>query len=224
MRFVVWCYRRAGAPLLPVADPARRPLLLPDRPEGPASLAPVSPPPVRAARAARRRWGAGRPGGTPSVHYHAYGLSILDRVGFWLGRGRRLHHRPSTGRSSSRGSRQEGRGAIILGAHLGSFDALRVLARRGQVVVNVVMFIEHARMINSIFQALDRGRVPPGDPARSQLRSTRSSRSRPASSGASSWRSSPIGSGSATRSAPAGSSFSGTARPSRTARSCWRAC
>jgi hypothetical protein len=31
-----------------------------------------------------------------------------------------------------------------------------VLAGRDQIVVNVMMFIEHARMINSIFHALDR--------------------------------------------------------------------
>jgi predicted LPLAT superfamily acyltransferase len=154
MRFVVWCYRVLGrrfcqALILPVVLY----FFLTDRKGRRASL-----------RYLRRLYA--RPGGPEALggrptwrhalrHYHAYGLSILDRVGFWLGRDDDytivLH-----GEEHFTRLQQEGRGAILLGTHLGSFDALRVLARRGQVVVNVVMFIQHARMINSIFQTLDR--------------------------------------------------------------------
>ena len=106
-----------------------------------------------------------RPGGAEALgsrptwrhslrQYHAYGLNILDRVGFWLGRDDD-YTIVFNGEEHFTRLREEGRGAILLGAHLGSFDALRVLARRSQVVVNVVMFIQHARMINSIFQTLD---------------------------------------------------------------------
>ena len=155
MRFLVWCYRLLGRHFC-------RLLILPvvmyffvtDRAGRRASL-----------RYLRRLYA--RPGGREALgskptwrhsfrHYLEYGVSILDRVGFWLGRDEDFAI-TLRGESHFARLREEGRGAIICGAHLGSFDALRVLARRSQIIVNVVMFIEHARMINSIFHALDRG-------------------------------------------------------------------
>jgi predicted LPLAT superfamily acyltransferase len=154
MRFVVWCYRLLGRRFCQLLIlPVVLYFFVTDRSGRRASL-----------RYLRRLYA--RPGGAAALghrptwwdsflHYRECGLSILDRVGFWLGRDDdctiAFH---DEGRFAS--LKEEGRGAIILGAHLGSFDALRVLARRGRIVVNVVMFIEHARMINSIFHALDR--------------------------------------------------------------------
>jgi len=46
------------------------------------------------------------------------------------------------------------RGAIVVGAHLGSFDALRALADRDRRTVNVLMYTEHAPRINAVFRAL----------------------------------------------------------------------
>ena len=46
------------------------------------------------------------------------------------------------------------RGAIVVGAHLGSFDALRALAERDRRTVNVLMYTEHAPRINAVFRAL----------------------------------------------------------------------
>lgn len=154
MRFVVWCYRRLGRRFCQLLIlPVVLYFFLTDRSGRRASL-----------RYLRRLYA--RPGGAAALrhrptwwdsflHYRECGLSILDRVSFWLGRDDdwsiAFH---DEGQFAS--LKEEGRGAIILGAHLGSFDALRVLARRDQIVVNVVMFIEHARMINSVFQALDR--------------------------------------------------------------------
>jgi predicted LPLAT superfamily acyltransferase len=154
MRFVVWCYRLLGRRFCQLLIlPAVLYFFLTDRTGRRASL-----------RYLRRLYA--RPGGALALghrptwwdsfrHYRECGLSILDRVGFWLGRDDdctiAFH---DEGQFAS--LETEGRGAIILGAHLGSFDALRVLARRSHIVVNVVMFIEHARMINSIFHALDR--------------------------------------------------------------------
>ena len=154
MRFVVWCYRLLGRRFCQLLIlPVVLYFFLTDRSGRRASL-----------RYLRRLYA--RPGGAAALgrrptwwdsflHYRECGLNILDRVGFWLGRDDdcsiAFHDQ---GQFAS--LMEEGRGAIILGAHLGSFDALRVLARRSQIVVNVVMFIEHARMINSIFHALDR--------------------------------------------------------------------
>jgi predicted LPLAT superfamily acyltransferase len=46
------------------------------------------------------------------------------------------------------------RGGIVVGAHLGSFDALRVLSRHDGRVVNVVMFTSNAPRINAFFRQL----------------------------------------------------------------------
>ncbi len=154
MRFVVWCYRLLGRRFCQLLTlPVVLYCFLTDRRGRRASL-----------RYLRRLYA--RPGGAEALghrptwwdsflHYRECGLGILDRVGFWLGRDDDC---TITFRDEGHFARlmEERRGAIILGAHLGSFDALRVLARQSQIVVNVVMFIQHARMINSIFHALDR--------------------------------------------------------------------
>src|SRR5262245_5064389 len=154
MRFVVWCYHRLGRRFCRVLImPVVLYFFLTDRAGRRASL-----------RYLRRLYA--RPGGRQALgsqptwrhsfrHYLEYGVSILDRVGFWLGRDDDCTI-VFRGAAEFELLREEKRGAIILGAHLGSFDALRVLARRSQIVVNVVMYIDHARKINSVFQALDR--------------------------------------------------------------------
>jgi predicted LPLAT superfamily acyltransferase len=87
------------------------------------------------------------------LHHREFGLNILDRVGFWLGDTRGIDlvvH----GREHLERLRDTGRGAVIVSAHLGSFDALRLYSVQAAVVVNVVMYLEHARMINAIFKQL----------------------------------------------------------------------
>jgi predicted LPLAT superfamily acyltransferase len=44
---------------------------------------------------------------------------------------------------------------VLVGAHLGNFDALRALAHRSGVVVNVAMFTRHAARINRLLRELD---------------------------------------------------------------------
>ena len=46
-------------------------------------------------------------------------------------------------------------GVVLLGAHLGSFDLLRVLSRRAGISVNVLSHLANAQIINEIFEALD---------------------------------------------------------------------
>lgn len=87
-------------------------------------------------------------------HYREFALSILDRLAFWLGDTADVEivfH----GREHVERLRAAKRGAILLGAHLGSFDALRVLAGRDRVVVNVLMFTAHAPRINALFSRLN---------------------------------------------------------------------
>lgn len=48
-----------------------------------------------------------------------------------------------------------GKGAFLLGAHLGSMDAMRVEGEKQQLPVTVVGHFENARMINSVLEALN---------------------------------------------------------------------
>ena len=50
--------------------------------------------------------------------------------------------------------RDERRGALVLGSHLGSFDAMRLLASRSSVPVNILMYTQHAARINALFDQL----------------------------------------------------------------------
>jgi predicted LPLAT superfamily acyltransferase len=87
-------------------------------------------------------------------HYLEFARSTLDRVAFALGEADRfsveLHGRETLARLH-----EAGRGAVLIGAHLGNFDALRALSRRAGAVVNVVMFTRHAERINGLLQRLD---------------------------------------------------------------------
>jgi predicted LPLAT superfamily acyltransferase len=87
-------------------------------------------------------------------HFRQFGLNILDRVGFWLGdtSGFELIVHGSEHLARLREKRQ---GAVLISAHLGSFDALRLYAARDGAVVTVVAYLEHARMINAIFRQLN---------------------------------------------------------------------
>ena len=88
-------------------------------------------------------------------HFRQFGLVTIDRLRFTLGsrdvdiilRGRE-HFTPLLAAR---------RGAILLGAHLGSFDALRVLAAREGIAVNVLMVTRHAPRINAVLRRLNPG-------------------------------------------------------------------
>lgn len=98
----------------------------------------------------------GRPPGLRDSfrHYREFATATLDRVRFVLGDDRdvplEFHGRDLFVRLLA-----ERRGAIILGAHLGNFDALRLLAARARIVVNVVMFTRHAPRINALLRRLN---------------------------------------------------------------------
>jgi predicted LPLAT superfamily acyltransferase len=103
--------------------------------------------------------GARALGGAPGTrhvfrHFLEFGLTILDRVGFWLGKDSdfdfHVHGREQLNRVV-----EEKRGALILGSHLGSFDAMRLLAAtQSPLRVNLLMFTRHAPRINQILRAL----------------------------------------------------------------------
>jgi predicted LPLAT superfamily acyltransferase len=125
----------------------------------------------RAARRASRgylgrlhRWSQGQGGGVPRPgwrdsfrHFHEFALNIIDRISFFVGDTRDFEivvH----GREHLEGLAGAGRGALVLSAHLGSFDALRVVADEGGVPLNVAMFLRNARMVNAVFTRLNPSR------------------------------------------------------------------
>ena len=87
-------------------------------------------------------------------HILAFGDAILDRLCLWAGRYQdfdvTIH-----GSEVVADYLERGRGAILVGAHLGCFDLLRVVARDAQVPVTAVMFTANARGINDVFEELD---------------------------------------------------------------------
>lgn len=87
-------------------------------------------------------------------HYYTFASTILDRVHFLSGRldafDVTLH-----GTEVFDAALAQGRGLILLGAHHGSFDALRSVAAHGhEVHVNVLMHEANSAMIRSVFEQL----------------------------------------------------------------------
>lgn len=93
--------------------------------------------------------------GTVFRHFLEFGLATIDRLGFWLG-GRGDFKIEIEGMEHLDRVAQERRGALILGSHLGSFDAMRLVAElRSPISVNVLMYTRNAPRINSILRELE---------------------------------------------------------------------
>lgn len=152
LRITVACYRLFGRPLsLVLVHAIVIYFYLTGRAERRASLAylrRVASVPEGAAALGRRpgRWAS-------FLHFRAFALSIFDRLELWLGPGDALRF-DVVGREHYDRLLGPTRGAIVVGAHLGSFDALRALAERDGRVVNVLMYTRHAPRINAVFQQL----------------------------------------------------------------------
>jgi predicted LPLAT superfamily acyltransferase len=95
-------------------------------------------------------------GGLPSppsqrhvfLHELEFARTILDRVGFWLGEASSFQLR-LVGDEHLVRARTAKRGLLVLGSHLGSFDAIRLAAlEHAPLRVNVLMYTAHAARIN----------------------------------------------------------------------------
>jgi len=80
-------------------------------------------------------------------HFYAFAATVLDRV--YL-----LHERFDLFDIEEQGAPTPGAGLLLMGAHLGSFEALRSAARRGGLRVSMVMYEDNARMLNETLAAL----------------------------------------------------------------------
>ena len=99
----------------------------------------------------------GRPARTWDVlkHIHCYAATILDRV-FMLARGIRGFAIAVHGLEQLEAQLAPGRGAILLGAHIGSFEAMRVLAEaRPDLKVRMLMDRGQTPALTDLLHALN---------------------------------------------------------------------
>jgi predicted LPLAT superfamily acyltransferase len=153
---MAWLYRRFGRSLsIPLLTPIAAYFVLRDGESRRASL-----------QYLRRlhAWPEGRlaferePGLLESLrHFREFAINIFDRLCVWTGEADRIEIRDEGGSEQLARLVRERRGAILLGAHLGSFDMLRVLSERQKFKVNVLMFTRHAAQITSFFERLHPG-------------------------------------------------------------------
>ena len=88
-------------------------------------------------------------------HIHAFASTILDRVFLLSGRMRLFRFRIS-GLDEIHAQLDKGRGTLLFGSHLGSFEVMRVLARhRPDYVIRVVMDVRHNPAVTQLLDALD---------------------------------------------------------------------
>jgi len=90
-------------------------------------------------------------------HIHTFAATILDRVFLLAGRTALFDIR-SSGTEPLLQLLDKGRGVLVFGSHLGSFDALRVLARaRPGLKLKVLMDRSHNAAITDLLAELDPG-------------------------------------------------------------------
>jgi predicted LPLAT superfamily acyltransferase len=87
-------------------------------------------------------------------HFHHFAATVLDRV-YLLNERFDLFDIGLQGAEPLFEELRQGHGALLIGAHLGSFEAARALGRRVTGVrVAMVMYEENARMLNETLEAL----------------------------------------------------------------------
>jgi predicted LPLAT superfamily acyltransferase len=87
-------------------------------------------------------------------HVHSFASTVLDRIYFVRGQMQHFDIRVVGGPEVD-ASMADGRGAFLLGAHIGSFEALHAIGdTRPGLQVSMVMYPDNARMIHGVLQAL----------------------------------------------------------------------
>jgi predicted LPLAT superfamily acyltransferase len=87
-------------------------------------------------------------------HFYGFAATVLDRV-YLLHERFDLFDISVQGEAGLREHLRRGAGALLVGAHLGSFEALRALGRRETGLrVAMVMYEENARMLNETLAAI----------------------------------------------------------------------
>ena len=108
----------------------------------------------RASRDYLRRLGL--PHGFRAVfgHFLRFAHVTLDRLFFVLGK-RHGFAITRTGKGHLAALKQQRRGALLIGAHLGSFEAMRAMATEESLPLNIVGYFKNARLVNGILEKLN---------------------------------------------------------------------
>ena len=106
-----------------------------------------------ASREYLRRVGQAHGFGAVYRHLFCFAQCAADRPFFIAGR-RSAFRVETHGEEHLDALHRQGRGAVLLGAHLGSFEALQAQAGHERLVVNVVGYFRNARMINRVLESL----------------------------------------------------------------------
>ncbi len=87
-------------------------------------------------------------------HIYTFSINLYDRMIIWGGEldDYTFEHDRSSEIFELARKKQ---GALLLGAHLGSFELLWFLSRKYDLAINVVVFYENAEKVNRFFDALD---------------------------------------------------------------------
>ena len=114
----------------------------------------LSPPARRAIRDLRSHLGLETDMGDVYRHVHRFAQCILDA--FFFMRGKTSFFRVGrNGYEHLADLRDSGQGAILLGAHLGSFHAMREQAGREALPIHPVVFTKNAQRFNRVLEELD---------------------------------------------------------------------
>jgi predicted LPLAT superfamily acyltransferase len=87
-------------------------------------------------------------------HIRCFAFCASDRI-FLLRGDHHLFHFVRTGQEHAVRVHRAGRGGIVIGAHLGSFEALRAAAEDDDLPMSIVGYFRNAAMINAMLESLD---------------------------------------------------------------------
>ena len=87
-------------------------------------------------------------------HVMSFASVVHDRV-YWLSDRHEFFDTRITGEAMVQAYQAAGRGVIFMGAHFGSFEALRVLGQRNGLNVRMLMYPDNARMVTQTLAAIN---------------------------------------------------------------------
>jgi predicted LPLAT superfamily acyltransferase len=104
----------------------------------------------------RRRLGLPVGFGPAFTHVRRFAHCTIDALFFLRGKTRAFRV-TRNGKEHLQGLRDTKRGAVLLGAHLGSFYAMRMQSTQEALPLYPVVYTKHARLINDVLESLDPG-------------------------------------------------------------------
>lgn len=85
------------------------------------------------------------------LHHYQFALNALDKPWLWKGETERFKFQIC---GKEKLNQYIGKGVVVVGAHIGNFDALRVIAEKRNIRVNVIMYRNNAQKINAVLNSM----------------------------------------------------------------------